>query len=159
LKGEITGISPDCSFCRKYPVSRCGVFEAWPRLMAFPVDYQWCICGEILEKGTGEVETKYGPLAYNLKGRRLYIETEMAQGIDCELCVSAIDARGLELFTCIRVNKSGIEVECKKCDPSNPKVRVEMMAIAEHLNNWRPLLTEENINLVGKEMKVNDVKE
>ncbi|MBN1447325.1 MAG: hypothetical protein JXA28_05290 [Bacteroidetes bacterium] len=140
-RGEVSEyITPDCSFCRSYPVSRCGIFEAWPRLAAFPIEYQWCLCGEVLEEGSGEVSTANGPLAYRLVGRRLYIETEMAQAVDCELCVSAIDARGMELYTCIRINQSGIEKRCRKCNPRKPNVRIEMAAVEAQLATWRPLL-------------------
>ncbi len=150
-RGEVSEhITPDCSLCRSNPVRWCGIFEAWPRLAAFPIDYQWCLCGEILEEGRGEVSTKHGPLAYRLVGRRLYIETEMDQSVDCELCVSAIDARGLELYTCIQINKSGIEKRCRKCDPRRPNVRVEMLAVDTELATWRPLITNETVKLIGE---------
>lgn len=150
-RGEVSEyITPDCSFCRSSPVRRCGIFEAWPRLAAFPIDYQWCLCGEILDEGNGEVSTKHGTLAYRLTGRRLYIETEMAQMVDCELCVSAIDARDMELYTCIHLNKSGIEKICRRCDPERPKVRVEMMAVDAKLSVWRPLITDETVKPIGK---------
>ena len=148
-RGEVNEfITPDCSFCRSYPVSRCGIFEAWPRLATFPIDYEWCLCGEVLEEGTGEVSTEHGPLAYRLVGRRLYIETDMGQPVDCELCVSAIDARGLELYTCIRVRQSGIETRCRKCDPSRPNVRVAMLAAETQLDSWRPLMAREATSVV-----------
>lgn len=150
-RGEVSEhITPDCSFCRSNPVRWCGIFEAWPRLAAFPIDYQWCLCGEVIEEGSGEVSTKYGPLAYRLVGRRLYIETEMAQSVGCELCVSAIDARGLELFTCIQLNQSGIEKYCRKCDPRKPNVRVEILAVDAKLATWRPLITSETVKLIGE---------
>jgi hypothetical protein len=143
-RGEVTEyITPDCSFCRSNPVRWCGVFEAWPRLAAFPIDYQWCLCGEVLENGSGEVSTEHGLLSYRLSGRRLYIETEMAQPVNCELCVSAIDAHGLELYTCISLNQSGLEKRCRKCDPRKPNVRIEMLAAETHLAAWRPLVTSE----------------
>ena len=37
--------------------------------------------------------------------------------IDCELCVSAIDARQRELFTCVRLEQSGVLVKCRECKP------------------------------------------
>jgi hypothetical protein len=149
-RGEVSEyITPDCSFCRTNQVRWCGIFEAWPRLAAFPIDYQWCLCGEVLDNDRGEVSTKHGPLAYRLVGRRLYIETEMAQSVDCELCVSAIDARGLELYTCIRLNQSGIEKRCRKCDPRKPYVRVEMLALESQLASWRPLITAETMRFVN----------
>ncbi len=150
-RGEVSEyITPNCSYCRTNPVRWCGIFEAWPRLAAFPIDYQWCLCGEVLEEGSGEVSTIHGPLAYRLVGRRLYIETEMAQSVDCELCVSAIDARGLELYTCIRLNQSGIEKRCRKCDPRKPNVLVEMLEVEPLLATWRPLLATEPVELIGK---------
>lgn len=140
-RGEVTEyITPDCEFCRSSPVRRCGIFEAWPKLMAFPIDYQWCLCGTILEPGVGEVSSPDGPLAYRLTDRRLYIETEMGQSVDCELCVSAIDARGQELFTCIQLSQPGIDKSCRKCDPNAKRYRVEMIPANISLAAWRPLI-------------------
>jgi hypothetical protein len=140
-RGEVTEyITRDCKFCRTNPVSWCGVLEAWPRLAVFPVDLEWCLCGEVLEEGEGEVDTNGGSLTYRLRGRRLYIETEMGQSVDCELCVSSIDARGMELFTCVRLNQSGIEKSCRMCDPQQPLVQVEMIAAEGALNAWRPMM-------------------
>jgi hypothetical protein len=133
-------ITQNCAYCRSSPVSRCGVFEAWPRLAAFPVDLQWCLCGTVLAEETGEVETKHGPLAYRVDGRRLYIETDMGQAVNCELCVSSIDARGMELFTCIKVSMPGTETNCRQCDPNKKPVSLEFIGIASELNSWRPLL-------------------
>lgn len=39
----------------------------------------------------------------------------MRQDIDCELCVSAIDARGQELLTCTRLSQRGSEKTCRPC--------------------------------------------
>jgi hypothetical protein len=150
-RGEITEyITPDCSYCRSSPVRWCGVFEAWPRLVAFPVDYQWCLCGKVLEEGTGEVSTAHGPLSYRLTGRRLHIETEMEQPVQCELCVSAVDARGLELYTCIKLDQPGIERRCRKCEPKKPHIRIEMLAAEAHLDSWRPLLANQPEKVVIK---------
>lgn len=140
-RGEVTEfIRPDCSYCRSAPVRRCGVFEAWPRLLAFPVDYQFCLCGKVIEEGEGQVETAGGPLTYTLSGRRLYIETEMGQAVDCELCVSAIDSRGRELFTCIRVSQPGIETVCRKCVPRTGRFRLDVIAADPLLGSWRRLI-------------------
>ncbi len=142
-RGEVEKyISPDCSYCRSGPVRRCGVFEAWPKLAAFPVDYQWCLCGEILEQGFGEIPTKHGPLAYKLTGRRLHIETDMGQSVNCELCVSAIDAHGKELYTCIRIKKPGIDKKCRKCTPGKSLVQLEVRQPSPELLTWRPLLEQ-----------------
>ncbi len=141
-KGDVNEyITPDCQFCRSYPVSRCGVFEAWPKLMAYPIDYQWCLCGKVLQQGEGKITTRDGDLYYKLEGRRLCIHTEMGQSIDCELCVSAIDRRGVELFRCVQISKSGIETVCKKCDPKAPGYRIDVIPAQFALSSWRPLIT------------------
>lgn len=140
-RGDVTEyITPDCEYCRSSLVSWYGVFEAWPRLMAFPINYQWCLCGTVIAEGEGEVPSPHGPLSYKLKGRRLCIETELGQDVDCELCVSAIDARGQELFTCIQLSKSGTEVRCHKCRPRKTKFKVLAMPIDAAVNSWRPLI-------------------
>lgn len=131
-------ITPDCSYCRAAPVRRIGVFEAWPRLMAFPIDVQWCLCGHVIAEGEGTVPSPDGPLGYTLAGRRLTIETDLAQSVDCELCVSAIDARGLELFTCIQLSQPGIQRTCRACAPATTH-RVDLIPAAPALGGWRPL--------------------
>jgi hypothetical protein len=139
-RGEVEEyITPNCEFCRSSPVSRCGVFEAWPRLMAFPVDYEWCLCGTVLEEGEGEVVSSGQALSYRLDGRRLSVTTDMGQSIDCELCVSAIDARGQELFTCIRLSQPGIDRQCRKCTPAKHGFHLEMLTAKAGLASWRPL--------------------
>lgn len=137
---ETEYITRDCSYCRSTPVARCGVFEAWPRLMTFPVDYEWCLCGTVLEEGEGVVNSRHGPLAYRLNGRRLVVQSELGQEIDCELCVSAIDARGHELFTCTRLSQPGVATKCRKCTPRTGYV-VEMVAARSELAAWRPIPT------------------
>ncbi|MBN8414371.1 hypothetical protein LCL99_02215 [Halomonas denitrificans] len=129
----------DCASCRAWPVSRRGIFEAWPRLVAFPVDYEWCLCGQVLEQGDGKVEHASGAIVYRLKGRRLEIKTQMAQSIDCELCVSAIDAHGRELYTCIQLHQPGIERRCRPCDPTRKDVAFDFKPVAAALADWRPL--------------------
>jgi hypothetical protein len=85
-RGDISEyITPDCEFCRSGTVRWCGVLEAWPKLMAFPIDVEWCLCGIVIEEGEGEVSAPSGPLSYRLEGRRLSIETEMGQDVECEL--------------------------------------------------------------------------
>jgi serine/threonine-protein kinase len=64
----------------------------------------------------------------------------MGQDVECELCVSAIDARKQELFTCIRLLKSGIETRCKKCDPAASSVTVEIIPADPTVASWRPFI-------------------
>jgi len=131
-------ISADCSRCTRSEVAWCGVIEAWPKLVPFPVDFQWCLCGEIIEPGTGEVKGPDGPLSYKLEGRRLCIQGELGQDIDCEVCVSAIDARGHELFTCLRIYQTGVQTICKPCIPRVPN-RFEFALVADDVKGYRPV--------------------
>ncbi|NVK21534.1 MAG: hypothetical protein HWD86_03370 [Kangiellaceae bacterium] len=140
-RGEVTEyITDDCSFCRSSPVSRCGIFEAWPRLMAFPVDMEWCLCGHVLEDEHGEIEYESGTISYKKVGRRLYLETELGQDFKCELCVSAIDARGRELFTCIEINQPGIDEQCRKCSDKAPQYDINFLDVKPELAQWRKLI-------------------
>lgn len=141
-RGEVTEyITPDCSYCKSAPVRWCGLFEAVPRLMPFPIDFQWCLCGTVIAEGEGEVASGGGPLAYRLQGRRLMIQTEtLGQDIDCQLCVSAIDGRGQEQFTCIRLLKPGIEKICRKCVPARLHYDVALLPVKAGNATWRPLI-------------------
>lgn len=139
---ESAYLAPDCSMCRTGPVSRWGVIDASPWLMEFPVDLQWCLCGTVLKEGEGNVPSPYGPLMYSLAGQQLGIETQMGQAVDCELCVSAVDAQGRELFTCIPLLQSGIETQCRQCVPAERQFRLEVIAAEEALGGWRPLLAD-----------------
>lgn len=139
-------VRPDCAYCRSSSVRRKGVIEAWPRLVAFPIDYEWCLCGKVIAEGDGEVPSPDGPLWYRLRGRHLEIETDLGQDVDCELCVSAIDARGQELFTCIRLSQRGTETVCRKCTPSKTKFQVEVVPAIAGRSQWRLL----PIDLVDK---------
>lgn len=152
-RGEVDEyITHNCEFCRSAPVRRCGLIEAWPRLMAFPVDYQWCLCGRVLEEGEGEVPSPDGPLSYRLEGRQLWIETDMGQSVDCEVCVSAIDRRGLELFTCMQLSQPGIEKRCRACDPSRKDYRVELIPAAVAARAWQPLLKADMVRAAEVEL-------
>ncbi len=143
-RGEVNEyITQDCYFCRSAPVRWRGVFEAWPKLMAFPIDYQWCLCGEVIQEGEGVIKSSSGELDYKLQGRRLTLETDMGQSVDCELCISAIDARGRELFTCIQLSQPGIEKRCRQCEPRSQNVSIEMLPVEAILSVWRPLITHD----------------
>jgi hypothetical protein len=141
-RGEVTEyITPDCSYCKSAPVRWCGLFEAMPKLMPFPIDYQWCLCGTVIAEGDGEVPSSTGPLAYKLKGRRLMVQTKtLGQNVNCELCVSAIDGRGQEQFTCIRLSQSGIERRCNKCIPTRGRYEIAYLPAQPEYATWRPLL-------------------
>lgn len=140
-RGEVTEyITPDCSYCKSAPVRWCGLFEAVPKLMPFPIDYQWCLCGTVIAEGEGEVDSGSGRLAYRLSGRRLMIQTQdLGQDINCELCVSAIDGRGQEKFTCIRLQQSGIEKRCRKCVPTNRRFEMVLLPAKTETAGWRRL--------------------
>lgn len=142
-RGEVTEyITPDCEYCKSAPVRWCGLFEAVPKLMPFPIDYQWCLCGTVIAEGEGEVASSSGPVSYKLKGRRLMIQTQtLGQDINCELCVSAIDGRGQEQFTCIRLQQPGIEKRCRQCVPTKRRYEMALLAAKEEYAAWRPLIS------------------
>ena len=100
--------------CTRVEVARRATIEAWPRLLSFPVDFRWCLDGRVLEPGEGEVQTASGMLRYQVAGRGLTLETEVGQAVDSSLCVSAIDARGRELFSCTRLRCEGSDERCSK---------------------------------------------
>lgn len=140
-------VRANCSFCRSSPVRWRGVVEAWPRLVAFPIDYQWCVCGSVIDEGEGQVSSPHGLLTYALSGRRLVIETEMGQDVDCELCVSAIDVRGHELFECVQLSKPGVDTRCRKCMPGVKKFELEIIPAAPELGAWRSLLADATVTV------------
>jgi hypothetical protein len=140
-RGDVTNyVKPDCSYCTSSPVRWCGLFEAVPKLMPFPIDYQWCLCGTVLADGEGEVSSAGGNLRYKVKGKQLMIQSEtLGEDIDCQLCLSAIDERGLEQFKCISLNQPGIQTTCKPCQPAN--YQIAYLPAAAELADWRPLLS------------------
>ncbi|MGY2093286.1 hypothetical protein [Nocardia gipuzkoensis] len=74
--------------------------------MADPINYQWCLCGTVLDAERGTVQTSYGNLGYLIDEGRLSIATEkLDQAIECDLCLSAVYARDQELFTCIKLSR------------------------------------------------------
>ncbi len=141
-RGQVTEyITPDCQFCKSAPVRWCGVFEANPRLMPFPIDYQWCLCGTVIAQGEGKVPSGAGELVYKLEGRRLMIQTEaLGQEVDCQLCVSAIDGRGQEQFTCIQLLQPGIEKICRTCVPVKRRYALDLVPAKAETATWRPLV-------------------
>jgi hypothetical protein len=120
-------IGPNLAPCSRAEVSRRCTIEAWPKLMTFPVTYQWCFCGSVLEDGEGTVNTPTGPVQYRAKGRFLELTTSMGQSVDCELCISAIDARNRELFTCVQLKAASTETKCGKPKRFLPKPRFELI--------------------------------
>ncbi|MGG6463593.1 hypothetical protein [Solilutibacter silvestris] len=140
-RGEQTSyITDNCEYCVSGPVSRCGVFEAQTRLVPFPAKYAWCVCGHRVEEGQGELDTTNGPLAYRVSGNRLYLETDMGESVDCEVCVSVVDARGTERHACVRAKQDGIDRQCKTCVPGRKHVAIDTLALDPKVAAWRPLL-------------------
>ena len=138
-KGEATSyIRPDCIHCDKYDVAWHGMFEAIPRLLTYPVCYQWCLCGNVLTESEGEVETPSGAISYEIIGKRLHIWSSVGQKLDCELCVSAIDMREREFFTCVPVKKSGFDTKCCTPRKKNPggKIAIEKSFSLSAMKQW-----------------------
>ncbi|WP_164200459.1 hypothetical protein [[Micrococcus luteus] ATCC 49442] len=130
-------ISADCARCTTSEVAWYGVIEAWPRLAPFPIDYQWCLCGHVLDGDSGDVPGPDGPISYKLVGRELCITGQLGQTIDCEVCVSAIDARGHELYTCLTILQPGVQTTCHPCVPRRI-FQLEFAELANELQGYRP---------------------
>ena len=114
------------------------MFEAIPRLLTYPVCFQWCLCGTVLTESEGEVDTPSGAITYEIIGKRLHIWGSLGQKLDCELCVSAIDMREREFFTCVPVKKPGTETKC--CTPGGKKpggkIAIEKAYSATAMTQW-----------------------
>ena len=134
-------VAQDGSSCETSSIAWWGTFEAWPRLMVFPIDYQWCLCGRVLREGKGSVTVPGASLTYQLEGRHLQVESQVGHSIKCELCVSAIDARGQELFTCIRLSQPGVQTVCWKIAQIE-EVRIELIEPRVQINHPRQLMKE-----------------
>jgi hypothetical protein len=91
------------------PLAWRGYFQARPRLLAYPIDFQWCINGQVLMPGDGEVNVHGKIAAYHVDRDRLVLTTGLGDRFAAEICVSGIDAFQRELFTCVSTERSGTE--------------------------------------------------
>jgi hypothetical protein len=140
-------ITADCQYCTASDVRWRGVFNAKAKLMAYPIDFQWCLCGEVLQDKEGVIEHMGNKISYKVNGSKLIIEsTTIGQDINCEVCVSAIDFRGQELFVCTKANKDGHEVKCRKCGDKKPLVDFIHLPLKASVVNWRPFLAESMVH-------------
>lgn len=130
---EETFTNKDCITCVRYDVAWYGVIEAQPRLLSYPIDYQWCLCGHVLEDESGELQIASGTIRYEICGKRLHLWTTLGQALACELCISAIDHRDREFFTCIKVNQPGSKTRC--CQPGRtiPKIPIQYLDVDNKL--------------------------
>ena len=159
-EGEGTpSLNKDFAPCNTFEVSRRCTIEAWPRLVSFPVDYQWCLCGTVLTEGMGEVEAPSGPIAYELSGRYLVLTTTMGQAVDCELCVSAIDARQRELFTCVPLQVGKTETRCGAPKRFIPKLDLEIILCdpLDGIDIYAPVLSDRVKGLLRKALDAKEV--
>jgi hypothetical protein len=148
-RGPVTEyISADCSRCTSSEVAWHGVIEAWPRLAPFPIDYEWCVCGQVIEPGNGEVNGSDGPIEYTLTGRTLCLREALGQSIECQVCVSAIDAHGHELYTCLQVSQQGTQTLCRPCVPRTP-VPINLAGVAPQLQGYRPVFATAALDPIG----------
>ena len=102
----------DGECCPAYEAAQKCKITAWPKLLAFPVDIQWCIDGIILKDEEGKVFTKSGELGFKVNGRFLEITTSIGQKVNSKVCVSVIDAKGIEVFVCTKIVTDGIGTDC-----------------------------------------------
>lgn len=151
-----TFIGRDFAVCTRYDVSRRATIEAWPKLVAFPVDYQWCLCGTVLEPGDGEVTVDGHTITYHLDGRYLTLDTELGAAVDCELCVSAIDARGRELFTCVPLKQGPTETKCGKGRRfiEIPPIQLIPCDPLIGIDRWEAVSSERVQQVIGRALEV-----
>ncbi|MBK8621765.1 MAG: hypothetical protein IPN79_08370 [Saprospiraceae bacterium] len=115
-------ITDDCKYCTSAEIRWRGVFTAKSKLLAFPVNYQWCLCGQVLDGKEGVIEVNGEKLKYTIRGNQLILDaTRINQSIKCQLCISAIDFKGREFFKCIKIDQAGLLVHCRRCE-DKPRV-------------------------------------
>ena len=140
-RGAVTNyITDDCKYCTSTEVRWRGTFTAKSKLLAFPVNYQWCLCGQVLEGTEGVLEMNGEKISYKIQGNKLIIEaTRINQTIQCQVCVSAIDHKHREFFKCLKIHQPGLFVHCRSCE-DKPKLvdRVDVSLLAGK-TTWRPL--------------------
>jgi hypothetical protein len=143
-KNAMPVVGPNFAMCSLADVSRRATVEAWPKLMAFPVNYQWCLAGTGLKEPEGKVQLDGGIVTYKLNGRYLTLETEMGQAVDAQLCVSAIDAKGRELFTCAPLQMGGTDRQCGPGRRFFPKPTIELIPCDPliAISRWEPVVSE-----------------
>jgi hypothetical protein len=122
-RGEVKQyITDDCRFCTSTETRWRGIFTAKPKLLSFPIDYQWCLCGNVLKDKEGVVEINGEKLKYKIEGNKLIIDaTKINQDITCQLCLSAIDNKRREFFKCLKLDQKGLSVKCRRCE-DKPKL-------------------------------------
>lgn len=84
-----------------------GTFVAQPRLLAFPIEYQWRLCDTDLDRPKGNISAGTSRVKYELDGRQLLIETKRGADFYCELCVGGIDYYGREYTSCVQLAMPG----------------------------------------------------
>ncbi|MEJ2405038.1 MAG: hypothetical protein P8171_12235 [Candidatus Thiodiazotropha sp.] len=85
--------------CFNHYLRHSGSFRAMPAgPVVYPIDYEWCLGGMPMS-GTGTLRIGDANVHYEATGERLSMELELGDSLESELCVSALDQRGTELFT------------------------------------------------------------
>jgi hypothetical protein len=132
--------------CPAYEAAKDCRIEAVTKKLAFPIDLQWCIDGIVLKDSSGIVDSKSGSLDYTIQGRFLTLHASMSQLISSEVCLSAIDSSGLEVFKCTKINSSGIGSDC-------PSKRLKILPVYEYL----PIISTFKKPIKLSSVKFNDV--
>ena len=87
-------------------LTHVGHFKAVPKQVVYPLDIQWCFNGHLL-KGNGSVVTEGQKVFYEVNGKTCDLTSKPGGGLSGELCVSVIDARGLEVNACRHFDLQG----------------------------------------------------
>ncbi len=83
-------------------------FVAVAHGLALPVSFAWCLGGQALS-GEGRVTVGESVVSYVVEGSRCHLSLELGTSLLSELAVSALDARGTELFATRAVDVQGSE--------------------------------------------------
>lgn len=74
-----------------------GIFRAVPQMLAYPIDFEWSLAGEVLA-GNGSLDVDGVEVTYGVDGNRCELSLDAGESLEAELAVNAIDERGVEVF-------------------------------------------------------------
>jgi len=74
-----------------------GIFRAVPQMLAYPIDFEWSLAGEILA-GNGSLDVDGVEVTFGVDGDRCELSLDAGESLEAELALNAVDQRGVELF-------------------------------------------------------------
>jgi hypothetical protein len=74
-----------------------------------------------------------------VQGLREEAQHAAGHSIECQVCVSAVDARGHELYACLHLSQLNTETLWRPCVPRT-QVPIDLAEVAPNLQGYRPVL-------------------